>query len=306
LGLWPGLQSAISNILERGPFVSREALDLIAKIGEKEASLTEMTFVSPIFDNTVVATRVAGIIYTFEIPKTKPGWYEIKPTGVNKAKIKGEADCIKVDQYLHKLSKIRIVIALKKDNIFYGIVEKNNNFGLDPCALVPVMLHDDMVLEFDKVVGRFDGAGVWFHGLDHGNDPAKAEYLRESMLKLVDPKKIKFSGLNFEEKAAYACRLELDKKLVEDRKKVALQTQVEHAGGKLVKFVERQDHLSVTYSVDGEQYTSYVSKDQTHRIITAGICLQGSDPKFDLASLVTVVREGQHKNLIHRFNNTRG
>lgn len=286
--------------------MGRDVLDLISKIGEKESRITEMTFVSPIFDNTVVATRVDGIIYTFEIPKKKPGWYRIKPTGAySAAKVVGAADLDEVEQYLKKLPKIRVVLALKKDNIFYGIVEKHNRFGLDPCALIPVMLHDDMAQEYDRVIGCFDGGGLWFQGIDPGNDPAKADYLRESMLKLLDPKKIKCSGLLFEEKMAYSYRLELDKKLVEDRKKVAIQHQVEHAGGKLVKFTERHDHLSVTYSVDGEQYTSYVSKDQTHRVITAGICLQGSDPKYDLTSLITVVREGQHRNLIHRFNNTR-
>ena len=44
-------------------------------------------------------------------------------------------------------------------------------------------------------------------------------------------------------------------------------------------------------TVDGRQFTSSVNKDNL-TIQMAGICLSGEDQKFDLASMVGVLREG--------------
>jgi hypothetical protein len=93
----------------------------------------------------------------------------------------------------------------------------------------------------------------------------------------------------------------LDKKLKEDRMKQTLQGDVEHAGGKLIGVAEKSDHFSVTYNVDGEQFTSMVSKNPQHNVISAGICLLGNDKKFTLKNLITVVREAQQKHIVHRM-----
>jgi hypothetical protein len=279
-------------------------LDLIAKLGKQESSITEVTFVSPIFHNTQVATRVSGLIHTFEVKEKEPGWYLFKPSDSKKAKCMGVADQHMVSEYLKYLPKIRVTLALKDKEVFLGLVEKNNNLGIDSKNAVPVILFDDTVSMFDRVICRYDGVGFWFDSLDTLNDPAKADYLRENLTKLVEPEKIKFSGLCFEEKAAYAFRQAIDKKLYEERHKTTLQRAVEHAGGKFIKADERRDFYSVTYSVDGHKYTSYVSKDPIHRVITSGICLAGNDTKFDLKSLITVMREAQKKNVVHRFDNT--
>lgn len=283
--------------------MSNDILNLISKIGEKEASLKDKVFISPVFFNTSVAARVSGLIYTFEIPKLNPGWYAFKPTGTSKARKVKEATMAEIEAYVKPLPKIRAVLTMKKDDVYLAKVDKVNRY-LPTEELHPVLLCDDSVSDFDQVICRFDGANLWYESLDAFNGPAKGEYLREQMLKLTDPDKVRFSGLLFEERSAYALRLALDKKLVEDRKKLVVEADVKHAGGKLIKFVERSDHLSVTYTVDGQQYTSYVSKDPKHQVITAGVCLSGNDQKFDLKSLVTVLREGHRRHAIHHFNNT--
>jgi len=72
-----------------------------------------------------------------------------------------------------------------------------------------------------------------------------------------------------------------------------LQDALEHAGAELNEFTERGDVYAVTYTVDGERHTSVVDR-RSLTVVTAGICLSGQDEKFDLASLVGVLRERDH------------
>jgi hypothetical protein len=278
-------------------------LDLISKIGRKEAQITQQVFISPVFYNALVATRIDGLIYSFTLPAaTEYGWYCLQPVDTKKARIVEQANLIEREMYLKNLDKLRIVLVMKKDGIFYGVPDKANKFGFQVNDLLPIFLCDDMPMDFDRVITRFDGANIWFDQIDQSNDPAKAEYLRNCMTKVQEPEKIKFSGLSLEEKFAYTLRLTVDKKLVIDRTKDGLKQDVEFAGGSFLKFVERSDHFSVTYKVNGQEYTSYVSKDPVHSVISAGLCLQGNDKRFDLKSLVTVIREGHQKGLIHHYH----
>jgi hypothetical protein len=277
-------------------------LDMISKIGKKETQLLKKVFISPIFSNTIVATRVDGIVYSFSIPKIAGGWYQIKPDNVKSAKIIGTAEMSERDYYLRCLDRVRLVLVMKKDGVYHGVPDKANKFGFQVDDLLPVFLHDDTTMDFDRVIARFDGANLWFEAVDQVNDPAKADYLRNCMQKILEPQELKFSGLTLEERVAYTLRLTVDKRLIVDKKKDGLKKAVEFAGGSFVNFVERGDHYSVTYLVGGEEYTSYVAKDPAHSVISAGLCLQGNDRKFDLKSLVTVIREGQEEGLIHHYH----
>jgi hypothetical protein len=272
------------------------------KMGEKETALNKLEFVSPIFNNDVVATRVDGVVYTFQVPKSKPGWFKIKPTDTMHARIVGEADLMEIEQYLKYFDRLRLVVALKKNGVYLAVPDKTNKFGLPSHELLPVFLTDDSVMDFDRILARYDGANFWFERVDTANDPIKSEYLRNNLERLLSTKDLKCSGLTFEERLAYTLRTTLDRSLVEDRKKKSLQEDVEHAGGKLVRFSEKSDHYSVTYTVDGEQFTSHIAKDTEHKVIAAGICLAGNDRRFDLKSLITVVREAKRRRIVHRFN----
>lgn len=273
-------------------------LELIKKVGEKEAAMQE--FISPIFFNEYVATKIEGIVYKFKISQKTPGWYKIRSIDIKNAKTFDNADLSEIDSYLKHLKKIRLILVMKKNGVYFAIPEKNNNLSLPFDQMVPVYLTDDSVLDFDKIIARFDGMNFWYHQIDYSNDVSKATYLREQLGKNSEPKKINCLGLTVEEKIAYALKASLDKKFIVDKNKQSLKNDVEHAGGEFVKFIEKSDHFSVTYIVDGQQYTSYVSKNESHSIITAGICLSGEDRKFDLKSLITVMREGQHARRIHR------
>ncbi len=279
--------------------MSRDVLDLISKIGEQESGLFNRTFVSPVFKNTEVATRIERIQYTFTIPRNLQGWLKFQPEDHKRAKVVGPADMGEIEKYLNHLGKVRVVLVMKQKGLYLGIPEKSNPYGLGFGNLMPVFLSDDAPLDLDKVIVRFDGANLWYERLDFGNDPSKGDYLRDCLSKLTPVEKLKFSGLTLEEKQAYALRMTLDKKIVEEKKESTIQQDVEFAGGKFKNFVEKSDHFSVTYTVDGQQFTTRVSKDPRRMVISAGLCLAGDDRKFDLKSLISVIREAQHRRVVH-------
>lgn len=282
--------------------MSIDVLKAIEELEEMESKVTDLEFISPVFNNEEVVTYLDGLVYKFKIKKTEPGWYKVRPVNTNKARIVGEADIEEKEKYLKRLGKLRLTLTLKRDKIFLAVPDKNNKYGLPSNELIPVLLFDDSVLDFDRIIARYDGANVWFESVDFNNDPTKADYLRESLEKHRDFKKLKVSNFTFEEKLSYTLRTTFDKKFLKSSKEDILRGDVEHAGGEFVRFTERSDHYSVTYKVDGEEFTSHISKDDNHKVIAAGICLSGNDNLFDLKSLVTVVREAQRRRIVHRFN----
>lgn len=281
--------------------MSNFVLDAISKVASAETALMRSTFVAPVAGNDAVAAYVMGMVYTFSIrPPEKPGWYLFKPSSVKRAEICGDADLPDVEAYLSRLPKVRVAIFRKVGNVYQGMPEKSNGAGLGHTVPVSVFLVDDLADDFDRVVCRHDGVNLWYDRVDPSNDPSKGDHLRKSFAKLSDPKSIRYKGLTFEEKAAYAMRFAMDKDAREKMKTASVRMDVEHAGGRFIGLKEKSDRYEVTYSVDGETYTSFVSKDPARTVISAGICLSGGDRAFDLKSLVTVMREGQRRRSIVR------
>lgn len=278
-------------------------LDLIKKFGEAEKNITsgKEEFVSPVCNNTVIATSIKGVIYTFKISKSvTPGWYSFKAYNQARAKANREAYPDEIASYLKKCINIRMITTHKVDGVYYALPQKDNKLNLKLDNPIPVYLTDDTVMDFDMIVAGYDGGNLWFVSPDYKNDPTKSNYMRESYEAMLSPDKIKFSGMSFEEKRAYAFRFAVDAEIKKKLRKKGIEGSVEHAGGELISYRELNDSFSVTYKVDGQQYTSHVTKDDSHNVISAGICLNGGDSDFDLASLVNVIRQGQDRGLIYR------
>jgi hypothetical protein len=82
-----------------------------------------------------------------------------------------------------------------------------------------------------------------------------------------------------------------------DQVEIRLADALIHAGATLSSYIEREDAYTVTFNVDGRIHRSTVHRDDL-TVLVAGICLSGEDRKFDLQSLVGVIREGRQRGRI--------
>lgn len=73
---------------------------------------------------------------------------------------------------------------------------------------------------------------------------------------------------------------------------------VRFMGGDLLDYSDRKDGTAlVTYAVSGKTFTSLVNS-RNMQVISSGICLDGEDSNYDLATLVPVLRKGIQENKI--------
>jgi hypothetical protein len=114
--------------------------------------------------------------------------------------------------------------------------------------------------------------------------------LRQAFNDQTEVKDVRKPGLSAEERAAYAWAWKLLEEARRSKVEVQLADALTHAGGHLSSFIEREEVYTITYEVDGRRHVSTVRKNDL-TVLTAGICLAGQDQRFDLTSLVGVLRE---------------
>ena len=148
--------------------------------------------------------------------------------------------------------------------------------------------------QFDVVRARFDGTSFWFESLDASRNPGTAAYLRQQLQQETEPNHLDRPGLTPEERLAYSLCLVQETAARQPATAAdparRLREALAQAGAEMVDYLERDDSYRVTYNIGGQQHVSAVRKNDL-TIQVAGICLSGEDQKFDLTSLVGVLRE---------------
>lgn len=270
--------------------------NVISRLAGAEKMFLQTRFLAPVVRAAEVRVRIANVICRMRIsPRSFSGWGVFRPTSYTHANFERDATMVERQRYLALFPAVRLILTDRSDAGWLAAPARlaDARFQLD--GQVPVVGVDDAEM-FDTIIARFDGATFWVDEPDPQAEPAVAAYLRESLVRMLDPRFIDRAGLTPEQRLAYAAvhaeRLRRELESQRATGEYRLRLAIEHAGAKLRGFAELPDVYRVTYSVDGRNHVSVVRKNDLS-VQSAGVCLSGQDAYFDLASLVGVLREGQ-------------
>jgi hypothetical protein len=228
-------------------------------------------------------------------PADFEGWGVFRPTSPTRAKLVRPAMLAEQRAYLQLFPLLRLILCARRDEQWLAVPAHQADGRFRITGALPVRLVEEGQI-FEVIETRFDGGQCWFERLDPRRDPATAAYLRQALMDLVEPDKLRRPGLTAEERQAYAVnywpRLEAELEAQRDRTEERLREALSHAGAEFRGYLERGADYRIEYTVDGQPHVSVVSR-RDLSVQVAGICLSGEDQHFDLQSLVGVIREAQ-------------
>ena len=272
----------------------RRLNELLDRLAGAEDRFLRSEFLAPALPGGVVQVRIEGVVFRLRITPDFRGWGVFRPTGAAAATLVRRAVLAERRRYLDLFPRRRVILCrpFARDWQAWPAHHGDRRFGAP--ALLPVRLVEE-AQSFDVAETRFDGVQAWFERLDARADPAAAAYLRQELNAMTPPEQVHRRGLSGEERTAYAVLFTLRREAKRDRTEDRLRTALAHAGAELAGYVERDDGYRVEYAVNGERHVSVVSKADLS-VQLAGVCLSGADGRFDLHSLVSVLREahGEH------------
>jgi hypothetical protein len=286
--------------MARGYDRLHEALSRLAASEERALSAE---FLAPMLRGGTVKLRIAGVLCRLRVsPGDFEGWGVFRATSATRASLVRPARLHERRQYLDILPLLRMIVCLRERDEWLAIPAQRTESRFRIEGLVPVHLVEEAEL-FEVLLTRFDGSRCWYDGPDPRRDPGTAAYLRESLARMIEPDRLSRPGLTAEERAAYeenyVPRLQAELEARRDRVEERLRAALAHAGAEFREYQERGDVYRVMYDVDGRRHVSVVSRDNLS-VHVAGICLSGQDRRFDLQSLVGVLREAEGTGAVAR------
>lgn len=281
---------------------------LINESASKEKALLKSTFVAPVKKGSQIKVRIQGLIYTFGLvqqDKDREGWFVLKPVNPYCAKIVDDVDVMQMQEYKEKyrkfLPRIRFIMVSNEEGQWLGFPANRGQslkHEIDGHQFIDVV---EGVQIFDQVYALFDGKTLWFDEVDMGSDLMVSDYMRESLNNNVEVGKLKFKGMTPEQIGTYAFAYEFKIKKEEELKIKTVEGRItmalEHAGAKLHSFREYNDTVVIDWQTKKGKYTTRHKKNDSFSTIAAGVCLSGRDDDYDLASLVSVMKEREKKGI---------
>jgi hypothetical protein len=274
-----------------------DPLSIVSKLARQEKELHNSSFIAPYVGGGKVRLRLEGIIYELEVGDCPDGWAIMQVIGDGKARFLQRAPLPAVKKYLQLLPRLRLILVDRFDTRWWALAALSGGQKIEISGPVPVYLAETAT-SFDTVYCRFDGASFWFDSIDRRRDPAIARQLRQAIARDVPPEMLNCKGMLPSELLAYKM-LWFEKHKGEKAKadiKTRISSALEHAGASLESFwyTDGNKRASARFQVDGN---THVVEFDPHdlSIVSSGICLSGEDSKFDLSSLVGVLREAERE-----------
>jgi hypothetical protein len=273
--------------------------DLLDKMQSAEEDFLLTQFLAPVLPGGQVRVRIAGLVCTLRVVgEFEPGWAILEPLAMDEAQVVDKASLRQVREYLALLPAVRLLLLARRGGAWLALPAHRGDSRFQFEGPVLVYLAKG-VEPFQQIVARFDGTQFWFQEVDRRRNPALAAYLREAWAAETGPEDLHRSTLTAEERDAYRVAYEAVEAARRDRVEIRLADALAHAGAELASYIEREDAYTVALVVDGRQHRTTVRKDDL-TVLAAGICLAGQDRRFDLQSLVGVLREGARGGRIVR------
>lgn len=273
--------------------------DLLNKMEAAEDAFLETEFLAPVLPNGQVRVRIEGVVCTLRVEgEAEAGWAILKPLAMDRARVVGKPSLRQRRQFLGLFPAVHLLLVARKGSRWLALPAHRGDKRFKFSGAVPVHFVDGAE-PFQQIIARFDGAHFWFEAIDRRRSAAIAAYLRKALADETKPEALQKRTLTAEERDAYQVAHEAIEEAQRDQTKERLVDALAHAGAELASYIERKDAYAVSYTVDGRTYRSTIDKENLS-VLVAGICLSGQDRRFDLQSLVGVLREGQgRRRMVH-------
>lgn len=272
---------------------------LLDKMESAEESFLRTEFLAPVLPGGSVQVRIAGLVCTLRVEgQTEPGWAILKPLSMDTAQVVARPGLRQVQDYLALFPAVRLLMLARTGRDWLAAPARKGDARFQISGPVPVQLAVG-VEPFQQIVARFDGTHFWFQEVDRRRSLAIAAYLREAFAAETSPDQLHKPTLTAEERHAYGLLYKAIQDARRDKVELRLAEALAHADAELTSYIEREDAYTVAFTVDGGLHRSTVRKDDL-TVLVAGICLSGQDRRFDLQSLVGVIREGARGRRIVR------
>ena len=279
------------------------------RLQAQETALLGTRVLAPIVGGRRVTVKVGGVACQLAVDCNACGWSVLEVQSTTWAKWLRAATLSEREKYLALLPAVRFIALERAGEIWLGVAAHAGDARFRLNGVAPIRGGEKANLQmFDTIIARFDGTHFWFEKPDARRSPALAEYLRQSLAEQIPPNDLHKKGLSWEERAAYALALygppEPEMALAFDAATATvnplllnphtpdgrLAQSLNHAGGRLISWMDRGNVYTVTYQFGAQTHTSTVCADDLS-VVTSGICLSGRDRDFDLTSLVGVMNE---------------
>ena len=287
--------------------------NIFDRLEAQETALTGTRVLAPILGGRRVTVKVGGVACQLAVDSGERGWSVLEIESTQRAKWLRAATLAEREKYLALLPAVRFVALERNGAIWLAFPAHAGDARLRLQGVAPIRSDESTNTQmFDAIIARFDGTHFWFEKLDARRSPALAEYLRTSLAEQIAPDALHKKGLSREERNAYALALYGPPEPETGRALDAatappsfnpfaaithpntpdgrLAQSLNHAGGRLVSWIDRGNVYTVTYQFGDRTHTSTVRADDLS-VMTSGICLSGHDRDFDLTSLVGVMQE---------------
>ena len=274
-------------------------LRLIHNIAAAEKTVRDSVILAPRPLGGLVRVRVQGLLCELaSTPRDFEGWGLFTADGPRTARLREQATLAQRQSYLERLPQVRMILVSPGQGKTWTALPANSEVAARRYHMVG---HRSLHLvergrAFETVIARYDGANLWFDRPDRQCDPKMAAALARELRAFTPPDDVRVPGLTPEQRQAYRMVQALDPsralaRCSEERLRRALQ----QGGGTLQSFVDNGDTWTTQWSTQGgELHVSAIAKaDLT--VISAGICLDGEDQLFDLATLVGVVERQEEE-----------